>query len=99
MPLIDPDDRELRAIAGRVDFAGRRVVEIGAGDGRLAWPLASGARLWLALDPDAEAVAGAAHEVRAAPPPTPVRLLVADGSALCLPAECCDVALFTWSLC
>src|SRR5579859_106062 len=47
MPLIDPGDNELATLRALGDFAGRRVIEIGAGDGRLAWPLAAQAVLWL----------------------------------------------------
>lgn len=98
MPDIDPDDLELSTIRGLVDFAGRRVVEIGAGDARLAWPLASEAALWVAVEPDTEEVTAAAADLAGHACPA-VRLVVADGRALSLPARCFDLALFTWSLC
>jgi ubiquinone/menaquinone biosynthesis C-methylase UbiE len=98
MPLSDPDDLEqstLRALAG---FAGQRVVEIGSGDGRLAWTLASEAALWLALDTDLSELSQAVED-RAANRPAPVHLAAGDGRALALPAGCCDLAFFAWSLC
>ncbi len=98
MTLVDPDDLELNTIRSLVDFAGRRVVEIGAGDARLAWPLASETALWVAVEPDAEEVASARIDL-AGKDRRPVRLLLADGRALSLPAGCFDLALFTWSLC
>jgi SAM-dependent methyltransferase len=104
VPLIDPSDLELRAIRSLAAFSGLRVIEIGAGDGRLAWPFATEAALWLALDPDgaelrhAALAALAAADMRANPV-APVRLLVADGRALPLPPASFDIAFFTWSLC
>ncbi len=98
MPVIDPDDLELSSIRSLVTFAGRRVVEIGAGDARLAWPFASEAALWVAVDPDADELAAASEEL-AKTAGTPVRLLVTDGRALSVRAASFDLALFTWSLC
>jgi ubiquinone/menaquinone biosynthesis C-methylase UbiE len=98
MVEIDPDGLELSTLRGLVHFAGRRVVEIGAGDARLAWPFASEAALWIAADPDVEEVTAGAGDL-AGHESCPVRLVVADGRALSLPAGCFDLALFTWSLC
>jgi ubiquinone/menaquinone biosynthesis C-methylase UbiE len=97
--LIDPNDLELTTLRGMASFAGRRVVEIGSGDGRLAWPLAPEAALWVALDPDPDEVAAAADDLAKAERPLGVRLLLADGRALPLAAKTFDLALFTWSLC
>ncbi len=97
--LIDPQDLELTTLRGLASFAGQRVVEIGAGDGRLAWPLAPEAALWVALDPDTDEVRAAADELDAEWLPPAVRLLVADGRALALAPASFDLALFTWSLC
>jgi SAM-dependent methyltransferase len=101
VPLIDPSDLELRAIRSLAAFSGLRVIEIGAGDGRLALPFATDAALWLAVDPDGAELrraALAATEVRSNPAAS-VRLLAADGSALPLPPASFDIAFFTWSLC
>lgn len=95
MPLIDPSDLELNAIRALVNFAGQRVVEIGAGDGRLAGPFAARAAQWLALDAEIEDVIAAAAE----PGGQALRLLVADGRALSLASGAFDIAFFTWSLC
>jgi len=97
--LIDPNDLELATLRAMASFAGRRVVEIGAGDGRLAWPLAPEAALWVALDPAPDEVRTAADDLTGAEQPPRVRLLWADGRALALAAETFDLALFTWSLC
>ena len=98
MPLSQPSDLELKTIRALVNFSGQRVLEIGAGDGRLSWPFAPEAAQWIALDPDADEVNAAARALRENPFPT-VRLLVGDGRALSFPAEYFDLALFTWSLC
>ncbi len=97
--LIDPEDLELRTLRALASFSGQRVVEIGAGDGRLAWPLAPEATVWVALDPDPDEVKSAVADLVAAPQPRPVCLLIADGRALALPADHFDLALFSWSLC
>jgi 16S rRNA A1518/A1519 N6-dimethyltransferase RsmA/KsgA/DIM1 with predicted DNA glycosylase/AP lyase activity len=97
MPLIDPSDLELTTLRAVADFSSCRVVEIGAGDGRLSEALAGAAAQWLALEPDLAELAVAARELdlHAAP----VRLLAGDGRALALPAAYFDLAFFTWSLC
>ncbi len=101
--LIDPSDLELSTLRALVNFTGQRVVEIGAGDGRLAWPLAKEAALWVAVDPDKAEVGAAAEDLAAEQPPPHARLrlslLLADGRALALAHESFDLALFSWSLC
>ena len=98
MPLIDPADIELSTLRALGDFAGRRVLEIGAGDGRLSCSLAAGAALWLAVDNDPDELRVAAEDLRANPL-QPVHLLEADGQDLPLGPGSFDLALFTWSLC
>jgi SAM-dependent methyltransferase len=98
VPLIDPDDVELETLRSLGDFAGRRVFEVGAGDGRLAWPFAAQAALWLAVDNDRDELSAAAEALRANPL-EPLRLLEADGQALPLGPASFDVAFLTWSLC
>jgi 16S rRNA A1518/A1519 N6-dimethyltransferase RsmA/KsgA/DIM1 with predicted DNA glycosylase/AP lyase activity len=97
MPLFDPSDLELITLRALADFSGCRVVEIGAGDGRLSEALAAAAAQWLALEPDAAELAMAAQALR--DQAAPVRLLASDGRALALPAAHFDLAFFTWSLC
>jgi ubiquinone/menaquinone biosynthesis C-methylase UbiE len=74
------------------------VVEIGAGDARLAASLAGDVARWLALDADLGELRAAAVELHAEPLPA-VRLTVADGRALALPDTSCDLVFFSWSLC
>ena len=99
MPLATPSDLELKTIRSLVDFSGCRVLEIGAGDGRLSWPFAPEAAQWIALDPDADEIAAARTEQERDKEKEKVRLAIGDGRALCFPAGHFDIAFFTWSLC
>ena len=98
MSLVDPAELELTHLRALLDFAGRRVVEIGPGDGRLAWDLSADAALWLAVEPDLDELQAA---VRARPhmDAPRVHFFAGDGRRLPLPSAACDVAFFTWSLC
>jgi len=93
----DPDGVEARALAEAADLQGRRVLEVGCGDGRLTWTYASRAASVLGVDPSEESVAAA----RAALPPElagRVRFVAADIQELELPPAGFDVALLSWSL-
>jgi len=59
MPVrTDPEDSETRALFDFVgDFTGKRVLEIGCGDGRLTWRYADRAVRVVAIDPDADEIA------------------------------------------
>src|SRR5689334_144617 len=98
MPLIEPSALELKTIRALTDFSDQRVIEIGAGDGRLSRPFAPEAALWIALDLDADEVNLAAATLREKTSPT-LRLVIGDGRTLSFPDEAFDLALFTWSLC
>lgn len=53
---VDPENNETRALLDLVDFTGKRVLEIGCGDGRLTWQYADRAKHVTAIDPKAEAI-------------------------------------------
>ena len=99
MPLAQPSDLELNTIRSLVNFGGRRVLEIGAGDGRLAWPFAPGAAQWVALDPDEDELGEARKEKERDKQKERVRLVLGDGRALPFSMNYFDLVLFTWSLC
>jgi predicted RNA methylase len=56
MPVLDPEGAHLAALQRLGDFAGRRVLEMGCGDGRLTLATAADVAHVFAFDPDAEAI-------------------------------------------
>jgi len=89
----DPEGNEITALKDAVSLAGRRVLEIGCGDGRLTARYAASAASIFAIDADAAAVARLAAERM---PNVEARALAVErldsvpGGA--------DVVLFAWSL-
>lgn len=98
MPLVNPSKLELEAISDLIDFKKLRVLEIGAGDGRLSYAFADRARSWLATDPDPDELRLAAADERR-PQTRKLRLTQADGRRLPFADDSFDIAFFTWSLC
>jgi 2-polyprenyl-6-hydroxyphenyl methylase / 3-demethylubiquinone-9 3-methyltransferase len=97
MQRRDPDGVETAAIGRLVDFAGRNVLEVGCGGGRLTTFVASRAASVYAFDPDAGRVEQAASalpaEVR-----DRVRFAVHDAEALDVERRRFDLAVCGWSL-
>src|SRR5262249_12829982 len=89
----DPEGHEITALAGAVSFAGRRVVEIGCGDGRLTARYAADAAHVIAIDSDAEAVAALTAEQM---PNVVARVLGIE--QLDEAPRSADIVLFAWSL-
>ncbi|MGH2450091.1 MAG: class I SAM-dependent methyltransferase [Candidatus Limnocylindria bacterium] len=95
---VRPSGRgELRALGGPRRFRGKRVLELGAGSGRLTVVYGPLAREVVAVDTDPEAVA-AGRERAAALGLAHVRFAVAPAERPGVGRERFDVALFTWSL-
>ena len=98
MPIrLDPEANEPAAL---VDFAGslsgRRVLEIGCGDGRLTWLYAESAARVVAIDPDAGDIALA---IRACPQHLRERVEFRVAAIQEFePSEKFDLALLSWSL-
>jgi ubiquinone/menaquinone biosynthesis C-methylase UbiE len=97
MQVRDRQGVEPAAIAEVVDLAGRRVLEVGCGEGRLTRFAASLAREVYAFDPDGDRVATAeaalAPELRRR-----VSFRVHDADALDVQRRRFDLALCGWSL-
>jgi len=95
--VLDPEGVHLAALRRLADFRGRRVVELGCGDGRLTVPIARDATHVLAFDPDAERVEQAR---RSLPAELADRVVyeVASGRELEIEPHAFDLALFSWSL-
>ena len=96
-PVLDPEGAHLAALRRLGDFRGRRVLELGCGDGRLTLGIARDAAHVLAFDPDAEAVERARHSL---PGELAERVAyrVASGKAIELEPVSFDLVVFSWSL-
>ena len=95
---VDPENNETRALLDLVDFTGKRVLEIGCGDGRLTWRYASRAEHVTAIDPKAEAITRAKENL-----PKELKnrvefhqLAFEDFSATCKPSSF-ESIIFSWS--
>ena len=95
--MIDPEGRELEALASVVDLDGLRVLDVGCGDGRLVWRIAPAAESVLGIDVDGELIETAIRE-------TPINLRgkveFRESSVVELdePPARFDLVFFTWSL-
>lgn len=95
----DPEGAEPHILNELADFAGKDVLEIGSGEGRLTWRYAEWARSVYGIDASATAVADA--RVALAEHPhlrSRVTFHVLDVTAVAPPANAFDVALLAWSL-
>ncbi len=95
--IKDPEGAEGRALGALVDFSGKRVLEIGCGDGRMTWLYADAAAAVLGVDDDEEAI----EEARAAVPDDlkdRVEFRVANATSLGVPRQRFDIAFLSWSL-
>lgn len=94
---MDPEGVELAALDRLLPLSGKRLLEIGCGDGRLTRALASRAARVVAMDPDRRAVAKARRTLpvrrRAR-----VRFDVGRAESLPYPDGAFDAAIFSWSL-
>ncbi len=99
MPLVmDPAGSEIRALQKTVQWKGKRVLEIGSGDGRLTLRLAAFKPQHVdALDPDAARVRLAR---RALPAAHRRRIGYHTGHAenLRYPGNRFDIVIFSWAL-
>ncbi len=93
----DPEGVETKAIHDLVDFAGKDVVEVGCGDGRLTWRFADAAASVLAFDLDESAIA-AAREQTPASLRGRVTFRAADMASIDLEPAAYDVAMLSWSI-
>ena len=95
--VVDAEGTHLAAVLRAADFRGRRVLEVGGGEGRLTWGIAPLAASVLAFDPDAEYVetarAECPDELR-----EKVRFEVASADGIEVARQSVDLVFFSWSL-
>ena len=89
---MDTQDIEVQAIHALVALAGRRVLEVGCGSGRISAQIAQLASILIGIDPDADAIAQAAAAIPAA------LFQIGSGEVLPFADMSFDVVLFTLSL-
>jgi len=95
--VLDPEGAHLAALHRLGDFRGRRVLELGCGDGRLTLGIAGDAAGVLAFDPDREAVERAQQSLPAELAER-VAYQVASGKEIELEPFSFDLVVFSWSL-
>jgi predicted RNA methylase len=95
--VLDPEGEHIAALRRLANFRGRRVLELGCGDGRLTLGIAAEAASVFAFDPDAEAVERGRRFL-----PATVRdrvdYLVASGKDVEIDPHSFDLVVFSWSL-
>jgi len=94
---IDPEKNEVHALKEITDWRGKRVLEIGCGDGRLTRRLANLGAYVDALDPNKETISTAKKELpeRLA---NHVKYRVGSTEKLKYPNQTFEIVVFSWVL-
>lgn len=93
----DPEQNETKQLRKFVEFAGKRVLEIGCGEGRLTWRYAASADHVIGIDPDRDALRVATVD-RSSDLEDKVTFVNAQAEHLPFHKEKFDIALLAWSL-
>jgi len=94
---IDPEKNEVRALKEMADWRGKRVLEIGCGNGRLTRRLANLGAQVDALDPNKELIATARQELPARYSDR-IHFKVGNAENLKYSKQSFDIVVFAWSL-
>src|SRR5438046_987457 len=95
--ITDREGTQLAVMRQLAEFAGKRVLEVGCGDGRLTLGFAHDTASVRAFDPDAEAIATARRQL---PQELRERVSYAVAAAAEIEVAPCsiDLVFFSWSL-
>jgi ubiquinone/menaquinone biosynthesis C-methylase UbiE len=93
----DSEQNETKYLHKYAEFAGKRVLEIGCGEGRLTWQYAKETRSTLGIDLDADALRVATID-RPSDMENKVYFSRALSEQLPFSKETFDIAVFAWSL-
>ncbi len=93
----DPEGNEKKYLHRFANFQGKRVLEVGCGEGRLTWKYADRARFVAAVDLDLDSLRVARVD-RPSDLDSVVRLASADSTSLPFSKEKFDIAVLAWSL-
>jgi len=95
MPLLkDPERTERKNLHRFADFAGKRVLEIGCGDGRMTWQYAKQTKFVAGIDLEADDLRVATIE---RPSDVPASFVRADSIRIPFANEKFDLAILAWS--
>jgi predicted RNA methylase len=92
---VEVDRLEVDTVRELVDVTGKRLLEMGAGDGRFTFLYAEDAAYVLGVEPKRHEIRGAR---RARPPWLAKRLRFRAAKTITSPRRPFDIALFSWSL-
>jgi ubiquinone/menaquinone biosynthesis C-methylase UbiE len=98
MTLIkDPERNEVKHLNKFINFRGKRVLEIGCGEGRLTWRYAFASSSTIGLDPDKDSLRVASIE-RPSDLDAQVHFASAEAEHIPFNKETFDIAILAWSL-
>jgi len=95
--VIDSERREVQALRKVTDWRGKRVLEIGCGEGRLTRRLAQLGAIVTAIDPDAQLIHAARRKLSGRFART-VRYQVGKAERLKRASQPYDLVVFAWAL-